>query len=74
MFQCCHEITAVFQVDCRIGGRDLFDELLLYIILLVGLEEGKQSLLFTDRAAAQHHRQTLQQGSLTVKGLVQLVL
>lgn len=48
----------------------LFDERLLYVVLLVGLEEGEEGLFLTDGAAAQHHRHTLQQRGLAVKGLV----
>lgn len=45
----------------------LFDELLLYIVLLVGLEEGKQRLFLTYWATTQYNGQTLQQGGLAVK-------
>lgn len=48
----------------------LFDERLLYVVLLVGLEEGEEGLFLTDGAAAQHHRHILQHRGLAVKCLV----
>lgn len=52
----------------------LFDELLLEVVLFVGLEKCKQTLFFTNGAATQHDRQTLQQGGLSVEALVLLIL
>jgi len=52
----------------------LFNELLLDVILLIGLEEGKQTLLFIHWAATQHNGQTLQQSGHAVERLVLLVL
>lgn len=45
----------------------------LYVVLFVGLEEGKQSLFFADRATTQHNRQGLQQRGFAVERLVLLV-
>lgn len=52
----------------------LFHELLLYIVFFERLKEGKQWLFLADRAAAQHHGHTLQQGGLAVQCLILQVL